>query len=393
MLIVALIPGSLEAAAQTTPPPPKSPVRLYGAVALDPAGAGAATPAGLEVNAVDPQAASTKRGELVLAPLPMINPTLDNGLALVGGYVYRIDRTDLVTPPSFTIVAGFKTSNDSWGTAFAQKLNLMHDRVRLLTVVAYGDVNYEFFGIGEDAGDAGQSIKLNQRGPFVLTDALVRVGSRWYSGARYQILDMSVAAPDVSGTEDPVVPADDLKLRTAGLGPRLQFDSRDSQFYPRHGVHVDAFASFYGSAVGGRRTDQAWQTSISHFLSAGTRNVVAWHGVLCGVEGPAPFYDLCALGKSQDLRGYPIGQYRDSRMVAAQVEWRSEVWWRFGAVLFTGVGAVTPDFSEIAWDSLQPSGGAGLRFTLATRNHVNLRVDYAWGRKSSALYVSVAEAF
>ena len=40
-----------------------------------------------------------------------------------------------------------------------------------------------------------------------------------------------------------------------------------------------------------------------------------------------------------------------------------------------------------------PGGGVGLRFTLARRNHVNLRVDYAWGKNSTALYVGVAEAF
>ena len=38
-------------------------------------------------------------------------------------------------------------------------------------------------------------------------------------------------------------------------------------------------------------------------------------------------------------------------------------------------------------------GGVGLRFTLAKRNHVNLRIDYAWGKSSTALYVGVAEAF
>jgi len=40
-----------------------------------------------------------------------------------------------------------------------------------------------------------------------------------------------------------------------------------------------------------------------------------------------------------------------------------------------------------------PSGGTSIRFRLTRENHVNLRVDYAWGKRSNALYVSVAEAF
>ena len=58
------------------------------------AAADQATPA-----AVDP-ADALKRGELVVAPMPMVNPTLENGLAFVAGYLYRTDRHDAVTAPS-----------------------------------------------------------------------------------------------------------------------------------------------------------------------------------------------------------------------------------------------------------------------------------------------------
>ena len=80
-------------------------------------------------------------------------------------------------------------------------------------------------------------------------------------------------------------------------------------------------------------------------------------------------------------------------MIATQAEWRSEWWWRFGATAFLGAGEVKPDFGAFTWKDALPGGGVGLRFTLAQRNHVNLRVDYAWGRDSTGLYISVAEAF
>ena len=52
-----------------------------------------------------------------------------------------------------------------------------------------------------------------------------------------------------------------------------------------------------------------------------------------------------------------------------------------------------PDFGALNWNDALPGGGVGLRFTVAKRNHVNLRADYAWGKDSSAFYVSVLEAF
>ena len=47
-----------------------------------------------------------------------------------------------------------------------------------------------------------------------------------------------------------------------------------------------------------------------------------------------------------------------------------------------GAGEVSPDLKGFTAQGLRPGGGAGLRFTLAKRNHVNLRADYAWGRDS-----------
>jgi hypothetical protein len=80
-------------------------------------------------------------------------------------------------------------------------------------------------------------------------------------------------------------------------------------------------------------------------------------------------------------------------MLSFQAEWRSELWWRFGAAVFVGAGSVAPDFGDFAWKDTLPSGGVGLRFVLAKKNHVNLRMDYAWGKNSSAFYMSVGEVF
>jgi hypothetical protein len=62
-------------------------------------------------------------------------------------------------------------------------------------------------------------------------------------------------------------------------------------------------------------------------------------------------------------------------------------------VTFVGGGTVAPAFDSLAFKDALPGGGAGLRFTVASRNRVNIRADYAWGKNSSPLYVGVAEAF
>jgi hypothetical protein len=110
-------------------------------------------------------------------------------------------------------------------------------------------------------------------------------------------------------------------------------------------------------------------------------------------SGDAPFFGLCALGKSEDIRGYEVGRYLDRNFLATQAEYRLQLPRRFGLVAFGGLGEVAESFGRFNARNLRPSFGAGMRFMLASRSKINLRFDYAVGRDSSAWYVGLMEAF
>lgn len=80
-------------------------------------------------------------------------------------------------------------------------------------------------------------------------------------------------------------------------------------------------------------------------------------------------------------------------MLAAQFECMRELFWRLGAAAFAGTGAVSKTFGDMQGSDWVPGRGIGLRFTLAKRNHINLRADYAWGNSSHAFYIGMGEAF
>ena len=159
------------------------------------------------------------------------------------------------------------------------------------------------------------------------------------------------------------------------------------------GAILDVLGDLYGPAVGGKRTYQNLTIGYSYYHSLGTKNVFAIRGSACMVTSAAPFYDLCLLGMSKDLRGYQVGQFRDNRMVVGQAEYRRDLFWRVGAVAFAGAGGVAPTWAGFGSAEPKPGGGVGLRFVLAKRNHINLRADFAWGENSRATYISVGEAF
>jgi Omp85 superfamily domain len=344
-----------------------------------------------------------KRGEFIIAPIPMINPTLENGLAFVAAYMYRLNKNDKVSPPSLTGIGGFRTSNGSRGWGLAQQFYLKEDRYRLTFAGGRANINYNFFGIGQESGGAGISIPLNLSGSGFLIEGLRRIGtSRWYVGARYHLLKAKVAV-DLgnilpTGQNAPIdrpvrIPEIDINIRTAAAGPHLLRDTRSDSFYPTRGSLFDVRMDFYGHAVGGKRTYQGYQISYNKYHSLSARQVIAARAASCFVRGDAPFYDLCAFGKSSDVRGYEAGRYLDRNLLAGQAEYRLELPKRFGFAAFGGVGEVVKKFSDFRSDKLLPGGGVGLRFRLSKESHINLRVDYAWGKDSRTLYVGVSEAF
>jgi hypothetical protein len=54
---------------------------------------------------------------------------------------------------------------------------------------------------------------------------------------------------------------------------------------------------------------------------------------------------------------------------------------------------VAPEVGKFNADNLKPAGGAGVRYTLAKKNHVNFRVDYGIGLDGGGVYMGLSEAF
>jgi hypothetical protein len=333
-----------------------------------------------------------KRSEWLIAPLPVVDPTIKNGVALVGGYLTPVSAKDKVSPPSVFGGAGLRTSNGTWAVAGATSLYLKQDRFRVLVAGGTARLNYNFYGIGNESGQ-GTGIPIFQNGGGLLAGVLIRTIERWYVGSRYYYFRVKTGiAPDATETADAVTEVG-FRMPVAALAFHIARDTRDSQFYPRSGSVFDAKGYFSDKSVGSLFRYQDYEVSFQQYFPLGSKQVLAYRAKACAVNGNAPFFALCSLGNSADMRGYPAGRYRDNRMLVGQAEYRRELWKRLGAAAFFGAGQVAPSFSNFKGSSIRPGGGAGLRFLLAPKNRINLRVDYSLGQGSHAWYVGVGEAF
>jgi len=338
-------------------------------------------------------------GEFLPVPIPISNPTIGTGLGLLIGYTTKLNQKDDVSPPSIFGIAGMYTDSESWAAGLGGKFFMLEDFLRFQFGAAYFDLSYDFYGIGEGAGDDGRSIPLTQRGTLGSVEFLFRSWRKLYVGPRARLLTVDTAF-DLSGIlpGDPDLPPIQAETTSNAIGLAVEWNTKDFDMTPTKGTFTGLDVDFFDESWGSDFDFESYWFAYNRYLRLerdNPRQLIAVRGTACYATDGAPFYELCSVGVRDAIRGYPGGRYRDHSSVSAQAEYRWNFSGRWGVVGFAGVAEVADEFSglDLDPDSLIPSAGVGMRFMVAQENPINVRVDYAWGRDSSALYISVGEAF
>jgi hypothetical protein len=328
--------------------------------------------------------------DVVVAPIPISNPTVGTGLALVVMPFYHLGEA---SPLSNTAVAVGYTSSGSWAVGAAQSTRLRGDALRVDGFLAYINLRYPFYGIGASAGEQGRGVPIEQKAFAFAPELLLQVAKGAFLGVRYRgvRVDTALDTTDVTPGLAPIV---DLSagIVTSGLGPVAVLDTRDNEMSPASGWLADLRANFAEHSFGSDGTYRTFSASANHYARLGA-GVLALRAYACGASELTPLFDLCLYGGGNDLRGYEIGRYRDRAMLAVQGEYRFPLAGRFGAVVFAGTGKVAPGFDQMGSQPTLPGYGAGLRWLASRKARVNLSLDVARGRDDTSLYVYVKEAY
>ena len=334
-----------------------------------------------------------KRGSLVIAPIPISSPAFGSGLLLIAGYVFKFDKNDEISPPSWAGLAAIYTNNGTRGLAMGSKLYLKENKYQTTFAVITGRANLDFFGPGRLPNNEGIAIPLSLGGKVFFGEVMRNVKGNIFVGPRYQFRRLSAS---LDGERPPggfEIPDIDLKSNSAAIGFHIQRDRRDSTFYPTKGSLIDFTADFFDQAFGSRREYQVYKVGYNGYREVTPRQVLAYRAMACSAKGSVPFYDLCLYGMNNDVRGYATGEFQNRHMFAGQAEYRLDWKHRLGFVAFGGVGGVARRWGDFRMDGLLPGAGVGLRFKLDKKNHINYRIDYAFGRAGRTLSIGVGESF
>jgi hypothetical protein len=363
-------------------PSPESGQRLSESMPVDP---------GLMVQTGPPREAERKepKSELVIAPIPMLDPAIDYGLGVSAVYTFAKRKGEDPSPPTTLSGGGFYTSNGTWGVGAGAQLYLKEDRYRLAFGGSFGRFNYDVF----PAGSEGESFGISQDYQLAVGQFMVGLGKRWYAGVRVAYAGSDVSLQDVEAEPGPIL-QDLLESKLVEIGLRVERDSRDSTFYPTAGSHLDLIVYHDDPAYGSDFTfTRSWLT-YSKFIMLSESVVLAVEGGGCYATEGGPFYGNCLFGSKNLLQGYTVGQYIDRWILATQAETR----WRFAnrwiGTAFVGVGQVQPIVPRSAETESLPAAGVALHWVAALENMITVRVQYAIGEGGvNALYVAVGQTF
>jgi len=173
------------------------------------------------------------RGAIVAAPIPISSPALGSGVVLVGGYIFPLQKSDKESFPSTVGAAVLITDNGSRAWALGGEFYARQNTYHITTIYFRGNLNYDFYGIGTDAGNAGLKLPLKQTGEVFLGDFLYRFKWKIFAGPRLLTGNSTLTLRPTNNAAVPPPPGIGIQTTLTGLGFHLSRDTRTNKFYPR----------------------------------------------------------------------------------------------------------------------------------------------------------------
>ncbi len=380
-VIIAVLIAALSAdPAHGQPGPP---------AATSPDGGASSTGAPQEVSGSAEPAAYRRAGWVFL---PGVTYTPDHGLT-VAGAAMRYFRRDTRAERASSMVLSVEASVEGKGIVSLDPNVWLADGDYHLGGTAWVSyLDYSYFGVGNDTrmadGEDFTAVRVQVRPELVR-----RVARSFYAGALYELRHEEMTDVEDGGMLDAgEVPGGGGGL-VSGAGLLLRWDSRDHSFSPRSGGVASLSPRVYTSALGSDFDFTRLLLEASWFFGLGGDHVVAVDGQVDLRGGDPPFSHMSQAGGSRLLRGMLVGRFRDQHFAGAQVEYRYPLFWRFGGVVFGGLGRVASELGDFDFSGLKYSAGGGLRFAIQPQERIHVRLDVARSNDDDAFYFALLEAF
>jgi hypothetical protein len=333
--------------------------------------------------------AMATKGNWVIVPIPVANPTVGNGLQVAVLYLHPKSTTDDQSPSATTGAVTMATNGGARMNGVFHDGSFDNDRFRVSAYAGTGKFDLKFYGIGDGNATGGRALPYEMSGTVVQMRGGMRLPGTadWFAGLTVLYLDSTLTFQ--TSQLSPGLPDVPIQFRNVGLGPYLQYDSRDSNYYPMNGQYLRAgwmnFSSRWGSDVEFDKGDAFYNA----YVPLSSASVMGLRARLQTASDSTPFYELPTL----DMRGFSRDRYRDKVTLSLASEWRHKFSPRWGMAAYVEAGRVAPAVAKLHSARTITTCGGGVRWQVSADRDLNVGLDYAVSSDDKAVFLQIGERF
>lgn len=212
----------------------------------------------------------------------------------------------------------------------------------------------------------------------------------------------NILYPNENNTYSKLHGIDSSKYLSSGLVLNAFYDSRDNTINAYKGVLLDIKYYNYNEVLGSTTNWQKFDVEFRTYKSLNKKNsyrLALWLMGTYVLNGRVPYMSLAANGWDKynaTARGYIQGRFRGRDMLYGEIENRINLTKNglFGLAIFANAITMSnPDANVKLMDYIEPAAGVGLRIKFEKYSRTNISVDYARGRNSSGVFLTIGEFF
>jgi len=335
------------------------------------------------------KAIEQKKKKLLALPVIFSSPETSLGAGFTAMYYFRTDTSSNTNPSSIRANAIYTLEKQLLlelpVTIFTKNnLNWINGEV------AYFIYPYQYYG-------QGSSISLKNFDSYDATfmrvnfDAFRKIGNSLYAGPRMRYVQYF----DIGRTSSNGIITNELigfsKNNIMGFGLGMIQDKRNNVFAANDGYFLSVGLMGYQKWFGSDFNYQEVSFDGRKFFAPTPKSELGFQFFHQSQIGRPPFYALSSLGGSRLMRGYYSGAFRDKHYTAVQSEFRFYALKKVLLASFISFGSVTETLAN--YEKVIAAGGVGIRYEVDSKEKIRLRMDIAFGKESSGLYLGINETF
>ncbi len=340
-------------------------------------------------------------------PIPtfITEPAVGPGLGVVGLFFHdnekkakKSKKEGSTLPQSISLLGVMGTKNGTKGGAIGHITFWDEDRIRYQGIIGWASINLDFYTF--DQIQLLTPLSLNIEGPAIFQNLKLRyANSNFFYGFKqvYRQVDISLAENPI---EDFLLDNDIIKehlsldVNTSGIGPLLEYDSRDNPLNPESGFHYKAEYVYFDESIGSKVDYTSLKlTALNYWRYTNKLNFALrlQHDSVYNrsEKQRLPVY----IPPSIRLRGVSATRYQGLDVFVTEAEASYKVTPKIKLNLFTGMGWAADNFSDLSKAKTIDTVGVGFRYLVDEHYGISLGLDVAHGPEQNAIYIQAGSTW